>query len=197
MLTVCEASRCLPTWFLTQAGLRRIQQSFAVKGFGIAIAPSKIRPRSRKLDGRRHQMRAAIRQQANSLPRNHLEQVLETELDLLQQRVLETAKGQFLFHLTAAAREFLLLKGTEQRYGAQRLKLAIKRHIVYPLANLLATDQIHVGDMVRIDRDHNQPCLNFVREVKDLVTPLRRLEPQVIAASVPTNIGESVEVFAV
>ncbi len=141
-------------------------------------------------------MKAAIRQQANSSPRNHLEQVLETELDLLQQRVLETAKGQFLFHLTAAAREFLLLKGTEQRYGAERLKLPIERHIVYPLANLLATDQIHVGDMVCIDRDHNQPCLNFIREVKNLVTPLRRLEPEVIAASVPTNIGESVEVLA-
>jgi len=142
-------------------------------------------------------MRATIKQQANSSPRNHLEKVLETELDLLQQRVLETAKGEFLFHVTASAREFLLLKGTAQRHGAQRLTLAIERHIVYPLTNLLATDQIHVGDMVRIDRDHNQPCLNFVREVKDLVTPLRRLEPQVIAASVPTNIGESVEVFAV
>jgi C-terminal, D2-small domain, of ClpB protein len=110
-------------------------------------------------------MRAAIRQQANSSPRNHSEQVLETKLDLLQQRILETAKGQFLFYLTAAAREFLLLKGTEQRYGAERLKLPIERHIVYPLANLLATDQIHVGDMVCIDRDHNQPCLNFIREV--------------------------------
>ena len=142
-------------------------------------------------------MRAAIRQQANSSPRNHLEKVLETELDLLQQRVLETAKGEFLFHVTASAREFLLLKGTEQRYGAERLKLAIERHIVYPLANLLATDQIHVGDMVCIDRDHNQPCLNFIREVKNPVTPFRRLEPEVIAASVPTNIGESVEMLAV
>ena len=73
--------------------------------------------------------------------------------------------------------------------------MEIERHIVYPLANLLATDQIHVGDMVCIG-DHNQPCLNFIREVKNLVTPLRRLEPEVIAASVPTNIGESVEVLA-
>jgi hypothetical protein len=73
----------------------------------------------------------------------------------------------------------------------------VERHIVYPLADLLAADQIHVGDMVCIDRDHNQPRLNFIREVKNLVTPLRRLEPEVIAASVPTNIGESVEVLAV
>ncbi len=125
-------------------------------------------------------MSAAIRQQWDSSPRNHLEKVLENELDLLQQRVLETAKGQFLFHVTVSAREFLLLKGTEQRFGAQRLKLAIERHVVYPLANHFATDQIHVGDIVRIDRNHNQPRLNFTREVKNLAIPARRLEPEAL-----------------
>ena len=140
---------------------------------------------------------AAIRQQSDPSPRNESDKVLENELDQLQRRVLETAKGEFFFDVTRSAKEFLLLKGSEQGYGAQRLKLAIERHIVYPLANLLATDQIHVGDMVCIDRDHNQPCLNFIREVKNLVTPLRRLEPEVIAGSVPTNIGESVEALAI
>jgi hypothetical protein len=134
-------------------------------------------------------MRAAIRQQADSSPRNHLEKVLENELDLLQQRVLETAKGEFLFHVTASAREFLLLKGMAQRHGTQRLKLAIEHHVVYPLANLFATDQIHVGDMVRIDRDHNQPGLNFIREVKELATPLRRLEGEAIAGLFLRTLG--------
>ena len=142
-------------------------------------------------------MSAAIRQQWDSSPRNHLEKVLENELDLLQQRVLETAKGQFLFHVTVSAREFLLLKGTEQRFGAQRLKLAIECHIVYPLANLFATDQIHVGDIVRIDRNHNQPRLNFTREVKNLAIPARRLEPEAFAGTVPTNIGRVIEVLSV
>jgi len=48
--------------------------------------------------------------------------------------------------------EFLLLNATEQRYEAQRLSLPF------------ATDQIHVGDNVRIDWDHNQDRLNFIRE---------------------------------
>jgi len=142
-------------------------------------------------------MRAAVRQQLDPAPRNHLEKVLEKELDLLQQRVLETAKGEFFFYLTGSATEFLLLTVAEEDLGAQRLKLAMESHVVYPLADLFATDQIHVGDMVRIDRDHNQPRLTFIREVKDLVTPLRRPESEVIAGSVPTNIGESVEVPAV
>ena len=142
-------------------------------------------------------MRAAVRQQLDPAPRNHLEKVLEKELDLLQQRVLETAKGEFFFYLTGSATEFLLLTVAEEDLGAQRLKLAMESHVVYPLADLFATDQIHIGDMVRIDRDHNQPRLTFIREVKDLVTPARRPESEVIAGSVPTNIGESVEVPAV
>jgi hypothetical protein len=44
------------------------------------------------------------------------------------------------------------------------LKRAIERNIVYPLANLLATEQVHVGDLVRIDWDGVAKGLSFVRE---------------------------------
>ena len=67
------------------------------------------------------------------LQRNQLEEVLEIELGQVQQRVLETARGQFLFRVTSAARDFLLTEGTDQRYGARHLKRAIERNIVYPL----------------------------------------------------------------
>jgi len=98
------------------------------------------------------------------LHRDQLEEVLEIELGQVQQRVLETARGQFLFRVTPAAREFLLTEGTDQRYGARHLKRAIERNIVYPLANLLATEQVHVGDLVRIDWDGMAKGLSFVRE---------------------------------
>ena len=98
------------------------------------------------------------------LLRNQLEEVLEIELGQVQQRVLETARGQFLFRVTSAAREFLLTEGTDQRYGARHLKRAIERNIVYPLANLLATEQVHVGDLVRIDWDGVAKSLSFIRE---------------------------------
>ena len=135
-------------------------------------------------------MRAAtIRQQSDPSPRNESDKVLENELDQLQRRVLETAKGEFVFDVIRSAKEFLLQKGSEQRYGAERLKLAIERHVVYPLANLFATDQIQAGDTVRIDRDHYQPRLNFIREVKDLVTPLRHLEAQATAGLFLRSLG--------
>src|SRR5580704_2181995 len=52
------------------------------------------------------------------LRREQLEEVLEIELSQVQQRVLETAKGQFLFRVTTPGKEFLLQEGTDHRYGA-------------------------------------------------------------------------------
>jgi ATP-dependent Clp protease ATP-binding subunit ClpB len=111
------------------------------------------------------------------LQRDHLQEVLEIELGQVQQRVLETAKGQFLIRVTGPCREFLLQEGTDQRYGARHLKRAIERHIVYPLANLLATDQVHFGDLVCIDWDRSEGRLTFIREGEDLAMRARRVEP--------------------
>jgi ATP-dependent Clp protease ATP-binding subunit ClpB len=111
------------------------------------------------------------------LQRKQLEQVLDIELTMVQQRVLETAKGQFLFRVTETGRDFLLEEGTDQRYGARHLKRAIERHVVYPMANLLATDQVRLGDMVCIDWQREENCLSFVREGENVVMPVRRIEP--------------------
>src|SRR6202046_1137424 len=105
------------------------------------------------------------------LQRMQLEEVLNIELGQVQQRVLETAKGQFLFRVTPAGKEFLLQEGTDQRYGARHLKRAIERHVVYPLANLLATEQVHLGDLVCIDWNKDTEGLNFVREGENLAMP--------------------------
>src|SRR5690349_23880795 len=127
------------------------------------------------------------------LKREQLEEVLEIELGQVQQRVLETARGQFLFRVTASAREFLLQEGTDQRYGARHLKRAIERNIVYPLANLLATEQIHVGDLICIDFDKQEPCLTFTREGENLSMPVRRQEPVTLLKAAQAKSGKIVE----
>jgi ATP-dependent Clp protease ATP-binding subunit ClpA len=96
-----------------------------------------------------------------------LEQILEIELRMLQQRVLETARGRFVFHVTPPARAFLLKEGTDLKYGARHLKRAIERHVVYPLASLLSTEQVSLGDVISIDWDRNETELNFSMEVRD------------------------------
>src|SRR3984893_9779192 len=127
------------------------------------------------------------------LRRVQLEQVLEIELGQVQQRVLETAKGQFLFRVAPDGRNFLLQEGTDQRYGARHLKRAIERHVVYPLANLLATEQVHLGDLVCIDWNKEQNCLTFIREGENLAIPARKVEPVNSARAIPAKSGKAVD----
>ncbi len=111
------------------------------------------------------------------LKTEQLEEILDIELGMVQRRVLETAKKQFLFRVTPAGREFLLKEGTDVRYGARHLKRAIERHLVYPLANLLASHQVHLGDVVSIDWDREQSRLMFQKdgEVPPMGVPMRHL----------------------
>jgi ATP-dependent Clp protease ATP-binding subunit ClpB len=110
-----------------------------------------------------------------------LEQILEIELGMVQQRVLETAKGRFLFRVTAEAREFLLKEGTDLKYGARHLKRAIERHVVYPIANLLATDQVTIGDVLSIDWDGGSDHLNFLKEAEGALIPMAAPEAGLLA----------------
>ncbi|HXM67918.1 MAG TPA: hypothetical protein VN911_14385, partial [Candidatus Acidoferrum sp.] len=81
----------------------------------------------------------------------------------------------------------------DQRYGARHLKRSIERHVVYPLANLLATDQVQLGDLLCIDWNSEQNRLTFVREGENLAMPARRPEPAAAARQVPVRNGRSVE----
>ncbi len=100
-----------------------------------------------------------------SLKRPHLEQILDIELDRVQQRIMAVSGGkQFVLRCTERAREFLLREGTDAKYGARHLKRSIDRHLVSPLANLIATAQIGFGDLVTADYDRACPAMTFLRE---------------------------------
>src|SRR4030095_9596763 len=95
-----------------------------------------------------------------------LSQILEIELGMVQQRVLQAAgANQFVFNCTSKVKEYLLKEGTDPRYGARHLKRAIERNIVFPLANLVATGQVKLGDFVRIDLT-GESLLTFVKETE-------------------------------
>src|SRR6201982_614859 len=100
------------------------------------------------------------------LRREDLDEVLEIELSKAQKRVLDVAPRALLFRITEEGRAFLLQKGTDQRYGARHLKRAIERHVVYPIARLLATAQVHEGDVLVIDRHPADRTLAFLRDTE-------------------------------
>jgi ATP-dependent Clp protease ATP-binding subunit ClpB len=100
------------------------------------------------------------------LNRAELDEVLEIELRQVQKRVLDSTTRPFFFRITNEGREFLLEEGTDQRYGARHLKRAIERNVVCPLSRLLATGQLHQGDLLLIDRQHGDEGLVFLRDTE-------------------------------
>jgi len=108
-----------------------------------------------------------------TLRNEHLEQILEIELGMVQQRILSAAAAanQFVFNCTPKVKSFLLHEGTDPKYGARHLKRAIERHIVFPLANLVATGQVKLGDFVRIDMTADGR-LTFVKEAEGAMVPV-------------------------
>ncbi|HXW62286.1 MAG TPA: AAA family ATPase [Candidatus Acidoferrales bacterium] len=134
-----------------------------------------------------------------------LEQILEIELGMVQQRVLETARGRFLFRVTQPAKDFLLREGTDLKYGARHLKRAIERHVVYPLASLLATNQVALGDVISIDYREGETTLTFLKEAEGALVPMESPLPEPFAEaaaassdgreiSFPTNVTAAAEI---
>jgi ATP-dependent Clp protease ATP-binding subunit ClpB len=98
-----------------------------------------------------------------------LRKILSIELNMVQQRVFNSTNGAlFVFSLTDPAKDFLLVEGTDLKYGARHLKRAIDRLLVHPLSNLIATGQVRGGDLIRVDFDAVQTRLTFFKEAEDM-----------------------------
>ncbi len=114
----------------------------------------------------------------------HLQQILEIELGMVQQRILMVSgASQFVFNCTSKVKSFLLGEGTDPKYGARHLKRAIERHLVFPLANLVATGQVKLGDFIRVDLN-GDGRLMFVKEAEGAMVPVL-LERYGAAAAAP------------
>jgi ATP-dependent Clp protease ATP-binding subunit ClpA len=117
----------------------------------------------------------------------HLAQILEIELGMVQQRVLMAAgTSQFVFNCTTPVKEYLLKEGTDPRYGARHLKRAIERNLVFPLANLVATGQVKLGDFVRVDMASENKMI-FVKEAENAMAPIMLERYGAAAANQPAT----------
>lgn len=96
-----------------------------------------------------------------SLKEHHLREILELELQAVQERIMRGAGTKFVFNCSDAAKDMLLKEGIDFKYGARHLKRAIERFLVYPLSNLVATEQVGLGDLVYVDLSENGKKLTF------------------------------------
>src|SRR5687767_2058430 len=99
-----------------------------------------------------------------SLKEHHLRRILEIELTAVQDRITESAGTKFVFECTDEAKEFLLSEGIDLKYGARHLKRSVERFLVYPLSNLVATQQVETGDFVTIGYDEDKAILTFRKQ---------------------------------
>src|SRR6266404_207556 len=130
-----------------------------------------------------------------TLRSEHLQQILEIELGMVQQRVLMAAGAhQFVFNCTPKVKDFLLAEGTDPKYGARHLKRAIEKNLVFPLANLVATGQVKLGDFIRIDL-LGESKLTFVKEAEGAMVPVL-LERYGAAAGAPAVAARAVRPIA-
>lgn len=98
-----------------------------------------------------------------------LRRILDIELKMVQQRILSAAgSNPFIFTVSPAAKDYLLAEGTDAKYGARHLKRSIERHLVQPMSNLIATEQVHGGDWIRIDFDSEKTCMTFLKEAEGM-----------------------------
>jgi len=99
-----------------------------------------------------------------SLKEHHLRKILDIELTAVQDRITESAGTKFVFECTTEAKEFLLSEGIDLKYGARHLKRSVERFLVYPLSNLVATQQVETGDFVMVDFDAEKEILTFTKQ---------------------------------
>jgi ATP-dependent Clp protease ATP-binding subunit ClpA len=119
-----------------------------------------------------------------------LRKILTIELNVVQQRIFSAAHAApFVFSLTEEAKDFLLVEGTDLKYGARHLKRAVDRHLVHPLSNLIATGQVRGGDLLRIDYSPALSALTFFKDAEDMPA-------YVMARMVDTSIAPAAEAFA-
>jgi ATP-dependent Clp protease ATP-binding subunit ClpA len=119
-----------------------------------------------------------------------LRKILTIELNVVQQRIFTAANAApFVFTLTEEAKDFLLLEGTDMKYGARHLKRAVDRHLVHPLSNLIATGQVRGGDLLRVDFNPAFGALTFFKDAEDMPA-------YVMARLVDTSVAPPLGKFA-
>ena len=84
----------------------------------------------------------------NSLKREHIHSIIDIELNSLSKRVVDLGYG---FEVTDTAKDFIVGKGYDEKYGARPLKRAIQKHLEDPFAEEIINSSVEEGDLLKAD----------------------------------------------
>ena len=94
----------------------------------------------------------------HSLSREHLEEIVDIQLERLRERLGER---HIILELSVRAKEHLALVGYDPSYGARPLKRVIQRELETPLGRLLLKGEVKDGQTVTVDLDRAGGALQF------------------------------------
>lgn len=98
------------------------------------------------------------------LSESQLKEVLAIEMEKVQSRVEQAIGKEIKLRLSDHAAEFLLLQGTDRRYGARHLKRALEKYLVFPFSSLIATGQMESAGTLNVGFDQRSQRLTFCKQ---------------------------------
>jgi ATP-dependent Clp protease ATP-binding subunit ClpC len=84
----------------------------------------------------------------NSLTREDIHQIIDLELDKLYGRLNELG---YTIEMTEKAKDYIVEKGYDEKFGARPLKRAIQKLIEDPLAEEIVKSNLQEGDTIKMD----------------------------------------------
>lgn len=94
----------------------------------------------------------------NSLDKKHMLKIIEIELDKVVKRI---NKLGFEINISRKAKEFLVEKGYDKKYGARPLNRAIQKYLEDLIAQEIVSDSIKERDLIKVDVDTKNPKLSI------------------------------------
>jgi ATP-dependent Clp protease ATP-binding subunit ClpC len=99
----------------------------------------------------------------NSLKREDIHKIIDLELAKLYSRINNLG---YKIELTDKAKDFIVDKGYDEKFGARPLKRAIQKYIEDPLAEEIIKSSLQEGDTIKMDLNESSDGLAVVIEKK-------------------------------
>jgi len=82
-----------------------------------------------------------------------LDKIFDKFLSDIHERTLREAGLPLLIKPSPEAKELVIERGTDARYGARPLRRAMEKYLVDPLSRLIASKAVHPGDVLEVERE--------------------------------------------
>jgi len=101
----------------------------------------------------------------NSLSRENIHVIIDLELEKLYGRINDLG---YAISLTDSAKDYIVDKGYDEKFGARPLKRAIQKLIEDPLAEEIVNSKLQEGDTIKIDfkKDAKELTIDIIKGKK-------------------------------